>query len=143
MSGLNGIVPPGVVTGDNLLKLMNYCKDNSIALPAFNCTSSSTINAVMEAAKVLKSPVIIQFSNGGAAFMAGKAIKNDKQKGAVLGSIAGAQHVRLMAKHYGIPVILHSDHCAKKLLEWFDGMLEADEAYFKVILNDRHLLGSE
>ena len=87
----------------------------------------------MEAAKVLKSPVIIQFSNGGAAFMAGKAIKNDKQKGAVLGSIAGAQHVRLMAKHYGIPVILHSDHCAKKLLEWFDGMLQADEAYFKVI----------
>ena len=64
--------------------------------------------------------------------MAGKAIKNDKQKGAILGSIAGAQHVRLMAKHYGIPVILHSDHCAKKLLEWFDGMLEADEAYFKV-----------
>jgi fructose-bisphosphate aldolase class II len=163
MSGLNGIVPPGVVTGDNLLKLMTYCRENSIALPAFNCTSSSTINATLEAAKVLKSPVIIQvifcqnshfiavinwgfkyflvlvlnfislqFSNGGAAFMAGKGIKNDKQKAAILGSIAGAQHVRLMAKHYGIPVILHSDHCAKKLLEWFDGMIEADEAYFKV-----------
>lgn len=131
MSGLNGIVPPGVVTGDNLLKLMTYCRENSIALPAFNCTSSSTINAILEAAKVLKSPVIIQFSNGGAAFMAGKGIKNDKQKAAILGSIAGAQHVRLMAKHYGIPVILHSDHCAKKLLEWFDGMIEADEAYFK------------
>ena len=65
--------------------------------------------------------------------MAGKGIKNDKQKAAILGSIAGAQHVRLMAKHYGIPVIIHSDHCAKKLLEWFDGMLEADEAYFKVL----------
>merc|ERR1711981_1482020 len=129
--GLMDIVPAGVVTGDNLLKLMEYCRDNAIALPAFNCTSTSTINAVLQAARDIKSPVIIQFSNGGAAFLAGKGIKNDKQKAAILGSIAGAQHVRLMAKHYGIPVIIHSDHCAKKLLEWFDGMLEADEAYFK------------
>jgi len=129
--GLMDIVPAGVVTGDNLLKLMEYCRDNAIALPAFNCTSTSTINAVLQAARDVKSPVIIQFSNGGAAFVAGKGIKNDKQKAAILGSIAGAQHVRLMAKHYGIPVIIHSDHCAKKLLEWFDGMLEADEAYFK------------
>merc|ERR1739844_387464 len=129
--GLMDIVPAGVVTGDNLLKLMEYCRDNAIALPAFNCTSTSTINAVLQAARDIKSPVIIQFSNGGAAFVAGKGIKNDKQKAAILGSIAGAQHVRLMAKHYGIPVIIHSDHCAKKLLEWFDGMLEADEAYFK------------
>ena len=83
-------------------------------------------------AVISRSPVIIQISNGGAAFFAGKGIKNEKQKAAVLGSIAGAQHVRLMAKHYGIPVILHSDHCAKKLLDWFDGMLDADEAYFKV-----------
>lgn len=132
MPGLQGLVPAGVVTGDNLLKLMTYCRDHAIALPAFNCTSSSTINAVLEAARDIKSPVIIQFSNGGAAFMAGKGIKNEKQKAAVLGSIAGAQHVRMMAKHYGIPVVLHSDHCAKKLLDWFDGMLEADEAYFKV-----------
>ena len=102
-----------------------------IALPAFNCTSTSTINAVLQAARDIQSPVIIQFSNGGAAFLAGKGIKNDKQKAAIIGSIAGAQHVRLMAKHYGIPVVIHSDHCAKKLLEWFDGMLEADEAYFK------------
>ena len=105
-----------------------------IALPAFNCTSTSTINAVLEAARDIKSPVIIQFSQGGAAFLAGKGLKNDKQKASILGSIAGAQHVRLMAKHYGIPVIIHSDHCAKKLLEWFDGMIEADEAYFKVNL---------
>merc|ERR1712183_1079580 len=98
---------------------------------AFNCTSTSTINAVLQAARDIQSPVIIQFSNGGGAFMAGKGIKGDKQKGAVLGSIAGAQHVRLMAKHYGIPVVIHSDHCAKKLLDWFDGMLDADEAYFK------------
>merc|ERR1739848_945391 len=129
--GLMDIVPAGVVTGDNLLKLMEYCRDNAIALPAFNCTSTSTINAVLQAARDIKSPVIIQFSNGGAAFVAGKGIKNDKQKAAILGSIAGAQHVRLMAKHYGIPVVIHSDHCAKKLLDWFDGMLEANEAYFK------------
>jgi len=131
MPSLQGIVPAGVVTGDNLMKLMNYLRDNEIALPAFNCTSSSTVNAVLQAARDAKSPVMIQFSNGGGAFMAGKGIKNDKQKAAILGSVAGAQHVRLMAKHYGVPVVLHSDHCAKKLLEWFDGMLEADEAYFK------------
>ena len=99
---------------------------------AFNCTSSSTINAVLQAARDINSPVIIQFSNGGAAFLAGKGIKNTNEKASVLGSIAGAQHVRLMAKHYNVPVILHSDHCAKKLLPWFDGMLEADEEYFKV-----------
>jgi len=129
--GLMDIVPPGVVTGDNLMKLMEYCRDNAIALPAFNSTSTSTINAALQAARDIQSPVMIQFSNGGGAFLAGKGIKNDKQKAAVLGSIAGAQHTRLMAKHYGIPVVIHSDHCAKKLLEWFDGMLEADEAYFK------------
>jgi len=129
--GLEGIVPPGVVTGANLLKLMEHCRDNSVALPAFNCTSSSTINAVLQAARDINSPVIIQFSNGGAAFLAGKGIKNTNEKASVLGSIAGAQHVRLMAKHYNVPVILHSDHCAKKLLPWFDGMLEADEEYFK------------
>jgi fructose-bisphosphate aldolase class II len=129
--GLKGIVPAGVVTGENLLKLSQYCKNNSVALPAFNCTSTSTINAVLEAASKQNSPVIIQFSNGGAAFLAGKGIKNDNQKAAILGAIAGAQHVRLMAKHYNVPVVLHSDHCAKKLLPWFDGMLEADEEYFK------------
>merc|ERR1711997_1174929 len=131
MPGLQGIVPPGVVTGANLLKLMEYCRDNEVALPAFNCTSSSTINAILEAARDIRSPVMIQFSNGGAAFMAGKGIKNTNEKAAILGAIAGAQHVRLMAKHYGVPVVLHSDHCAKKLIPWFDGMLEADEAYFK------------
>jgi fructose-bisphosphate aldolase class II len=131
-SGLEGLVPAGVVTGDNLLKLFEYCRTHGHALPAFNCTSSSTINAVLQAARDIKSPVIVQISNGGAAFLAGKGISNDGQKAAVLGSIAGAQHVRLMAKHYGVPVVLHSDHCAKKLLPWFDGMLEADEEYFKV-----------
>lgn len=129
--GLKGIVPAGVVTGDNLLKLFEYCRKNQVALPAFNCTSSSTINAILQAARDINSPVIIQFSNGGAAFLAGKGIKNTNEKAAILGAIAGAQHVRLMAKHYGVPVVLHTDHCAKKLLPWFDGMLEADEEYFK------------
>jgi len=129
--GLADIAKPGVITGDNLLKLKEYLREHGIALPAFNCTSSSTINCILEAAREIKSPVIIQFSNGGAAFMAGKGISNDGQKAAVLGAIAGAHHTRLMAKHYGVPVILHSDHCAKKLLPWFDGMLDADEEYFK------------
>jgi len=129
--GLAEIAKPGVITGDNLIKLMEYNREHGIALPAFNCTSSSTINCILEAAREIKSPVIIQFSNGGAAFMAGKGISNDGQKAAVLGAIAGAHHTRLMAKHYGVPVILHSDHCAKKLLPWFDGMLDADEEYFK------------
>merc|ERR1712095_74805 len=106
-------------------------KKNGHALPAFNCTSTSTINAILQAARDINSPVIIQFSNGGAAFLAGKGIKNTGEKAAILGAIAGAQHVRLMAKHYGVPVVLHSDHCAKKLLHWFDGMLEADEEYFR------------
>merc|ERR1712038_2207947 len=110
---------------------LTYCRENGVALPAFNCTSTSTINAILQAARDINSPVIIQFSNGGAAFMAGKGIKNTAEKAAILGAIAGAQHVRLMAKHYGVPVVLHSDHCAKKLLPWFDGMLEADKTFFE------------
>jgi len=129
--GLDGVVPAGVLTGKNVLKLFEYCKKNGHAIPAFNCTSTSTINAVLQAARDVNSPVIIQFSNGGAHFLAGKGIKNTDQKAAVLGSIAGAQHVRLMAKHYGVPVILHTDHCAKKLLPWFDGLIDADEEYYK------------
>jgi len=129
--GLDGVVPAGVLTGDNVIKLFQHCSDNGVALPAFNCTSSSTINAVLQAARDINSPVIIQFSNGGAAFYAGKGISNEGQKAAVLGAVAGAHHVRLMAEHYGVPVILHSDHCAKKLLPWFDGMLDANEKYFK------------
>jgi len=121
-------VPVGVITGDNVLKLLTHAKENGYAIPAFNCTSSSTANAVMEAAMKNNSPVIIQASNGGAQFVAGKAIK-DKNSCAA-GSVALALHVRAMAPYYGIPVILHSDHCAKNLLPWFDGMLEADEAYY-------------
>lgn len=126
---LESIVPPGVVTGDNLLKLMEHAREHEYAIPAVNCTSSSTINATLEAAKKNNSPVIIQVSNGGGAFMVGKSIKDPKA--AAAGSVALAMHTRSVAKYYGVPVVLHSDHCAKKLLPWFDGMLEANEEFFE------------
>jgi len=129
MSSLNDIVPTGVVVGDDLVALLLHARENSYAIPAFNCTSSSSVNAVLEAASKNNSPVMIQVSNGGAAFYTGKGIK-DKNKD-IAGSVALAMHVRCVAAYYGIPVVLHSDHCAKKLLPWFDGMLEANEAYFK------------
>jgi fructose-bisphosphate aldolase class II len=119
----------GVITGDDVLKLLTHAKDNGYAIPAFNCTSSSTANAVMEAASKNNSPVIIQASNGGSAFYAGKGCKDKNNQAA--GAVALALHVRSIAPYYGIPVILHSDHCAKKLLPWFDGMIEANEGYYK------------
>ncbi|KAJ3379814.1 Fructose-bisphosphate aldolase 1 [Entophlyctis sp. JEL0112] len=128
--GIFDIVSPGVITGDAVIKVYQYAQDHGFAIPAVNCTSSSTVNAVLEAAREIKSPVIIQFSHGGAAFYAGKGVSNKGDAASVAGAIAGAHHVRLMAKHYGVPVILHSDHCAKKLLGWFDGMVKADEEYF-------------
>lgn len=167
-------------------KLLNHARDHGYAIPAVNCTSTSTVNAVLEAAAKARSPVIIQFSNGGGAFFAGaflcaccvlglpacwgpwcdgrcrslhsarfkhlaypptlsmqcghnckpltsttgKTLPNKNQEASILGSVAGAHYVRAVAKTYGVPVLLHSDHCAKKLLPWFDGMLAADEAYF-------------
>ena len=121
----------GVLTGDNVIKLFKYASEHQFAIPAFNVTSSSSINAVLEAARDAKAPVIVQISQGGAQFFAGKGLNNDGQKGSILGSIAAAHHVRTVAKSYGVPVVLHSGHCAKKLEPWFVGMLEADEAYFK------------
>ncbi|KAI8378534.1 fructose-bisphosphate aldolase, class II [Blakeslea trispora] len=129
--GLLDIVPAGVVTGDNLKKLFDYAQENKFAIPAINCTSTSTVNAALEAARKNQSPIVIQFSNGGAAYVAGKAIDNKNQEASILGAVAGAQYVRAVAKAYGVPVVIHSDHCAKKLLPWFDGMLAADEEYFK------------
>jgi len=131
-NGIIGLVPPGVITGDHLITLLRYARDNNFAIPAVNCTSSTTVNACLEAARDAKSPIMIQFSNGGSTFMAGKGIKNTGQAAAIAGSVAGAYHVRAMAKHYGVPVVLHSDHCAKKLLPWFEGMVQADEEYFKL-----------
>jgi len=123
-------LPIGVITGDDVVKLLTHARENSYAIPAFNCTSSSTANAVLEAAKDNNSPVMIQVSNGGGVFVAGKGVKS--VDASAIGSVALALHVRAVAPYYGVPVILHSDHCAKKLLPWFDKMLEADEEYFAI-----------
>jgi fructose-bisphosphate aldolase class II len=121
----------GVITGDVAWNLLKFAKDKGFAIPAFNCTTTSSVNAVLEAGKKLNRPVIIQFSEGGAAFFAGKSLPNDKKQAAILGAVAGCHYVRAVAAAYGIPCLTHSDHCAKKLLPWFDGMLEFDEAFFK------------
>jgi fructose-bisphosphate aldolase class II len=129
--GVLDIVPAGVLTGDNVRKLFDYAKENKFAIPAINVTSSSTANAVLEAARDIKAPIILQVSQGGSAYYAGKGLANDSQQASILGAVAAAHHIRTVAKAYGVPVVLHSDHCAHKLLPWFDGMLAADEAYFK------------
>jgi len=121
----------GVITGDTAWALLEFAKAKGFAIPAFNCTTSSSCNAVLEAGAKIGRPVIIQFSEGGAAFFAGKSLPNGKKEAAILGAVAGAHYVRNVSPAYGIPVLTHSDHCAKKLLPWFDGMLEADEEYFK------------
>ncbi len=121
----------GVNTGNDVQEIFKLAKEKNFALPAVNVTSSSTINAVLETSKELNAPVIIQFSNSGAAFNAGKGLSNDNQAAAILGAIAGAKHVHVMAKAYDIPVILHTDHCAKKLLPWIDGLLDAGEIFYK------------
>ena len=130
MEKLSSIVKPGVATGNDVQKIFAYAKKHNFALPAVNVVGSNSINAVMEAAATVNSPIIIQFSNGGAQFTAGKSLPNDKQQASIAGAIAGATHVHIMAEHYGIPVILHTDHAAKKLLPWIDGLLDAGEKYF-------------
>ena len=124
------VVKPGVVTGEDVQKVFAICKENNFALPAVNVINTDSINAVLEAAAKAKSAVIVQFSNGGAQFVAGKGLRLEGQKTAILGAISGARHVHLMAEHYGVPVILHTDHAAKKLLPWIDGLLEAGEKHF-------------
>ena len=124
-------IKPGVATGKEVQNIFKHAKENGYALPAVNVIGNNSINAVLETAKALNAPVIIQFSNGGAHFNAGKSLSNEGQKAAIAGSIAGAKHIHLMAEAYGVPVILHTDHCAKKLLPWIDGLLEASEQHFK------------
>ena len=128
---MNHNIKPGVATGDQVQEILKLAKEKKFALPAVNVIGSSSINGVLETAKKLNSPVIIQFSNGGAGFNAGKGLGNDNQHAAISGSIAGAHHVHTMAKAYGVPVILHTDHCAKKLLPWIDGLMEANEKCYK------------
>ena len=128
---MSRIFPAGVATGQLVTDIFQYAKENKFALPAVNVIGSSNVNAVMETAARLNSPVIIQFSNGGAAFNAGKGLSNDAQKSAILGGIAGAKHIHTLAEAYGATVILHTDHCAKKLLPWIDGLMDANEEFFK------------
>jgi fructose-bisphosphate aldolase class II len=124
-------IAPGVVTGDAVTDLLRYANQNDFALPAVNVVGTNSVNAVLETARQVNSPVIIQFSNGGAQFYAGKGLPNDKQQASIAGGISGALHVHQMAELYGIPVILHTDHAAKKLLPWIDGLLDAGEKHYK------------
>jgi len=124
-------IKPGVATGKEVQEIFKYAKKKNFALPAVNVVSSSTINAVLETAAELKAPVIIQFSNGGAQFNAGKGLSNENEKAAIAGGVAGAKHVHELAEAYGATVILHTDHCAKKLLPWIDGLLDASEKHFE------------
>ncbi len=124
-------IKSGVATGDEVQQIFQYAKEKGFALPAINVTTTSTVNGVMETAAKLKAPVIIQFSNGGALYFAGKGLSNKDEKAAILGGISGAKHIHQLAEAYGATVILHTDHCAKKLLPWIDGLLEAGEEHFR------------
>ena len=121
----------GVIVGDDVLNLFKYAQEKQFAIPAINVTSSSTVVAALEAARDAKAPIILQMSQGGAAYFAGKGVDNKDQSASIAGAVAGAHYIRAVASAYKIPVVLHTDHCAKKLLPWLDGMLDADEAYFK------------
>jgi fructose-bisphosphate aldolase class II len=122
---------PGVLTGDEVTEVLNDAKERGYALPAVNVIGTNTVNGVLETAREVNSPVILQFSNGGGAFYAGKGLKNDAQQASILGSVSGAQHIHMMAEAYNVPVIIHTDHCAKNLLPWMDGMLEHGERHFE------------
>ena len=128
---MNHNIKPGVATGDQVQAILKLAKEKKFALPAVNVVGSSSINGVLETAKKLNSPVIIQFSNGGACFNAGKGLSNESQESAIAGAVAGAKHIHIMAKAYDVPVILHTDHCAKKLLPWIDGLMLENEKCFK------------
>ena len=127
---MNHNIKPGVATGNQVQEILKLAKKKKFALPAVNVIGSSSINAVLETAKKLNSPVIIQFSNGGATFNSGKGLENENEFSSINGAISGALHVHTMAKAYGVPVILHTDHCAKKLLPWIDGLMIANEKMF-------------
>ncbi|SON48028.1 class II fructose-bisphosphate aldolase [Vibrio tapetis] len=130
MSKIFDFVKPGVISGDDVQKVFEVAKENKFALPAVNVVNTDTINGVLEAASKVKAPVVVQFSNGGAGFFAGKGMKLDGQGAQILGAVAGAKYVHAVAASYGVPVILHTDHAAKKLLPWIDGLLDAGEEFF-------------
>ncbi len=128
---MSRIFPAGVATGNLVTEIFQHAKENKFALPAVNVIGSSNVNAAMETAVKLNAPIIIQFSNGGAAFNAGKGLSNEGQKASILGAVAGAKHIHTLAEAYGATVILHTDHCAKKLLPWADGLIFANEEHFR------------
>ena len=130
MSKIFDFVKPGVISGDDVQKVFEVAKANKFALPAVNVVNTDTINGVLEAASKVKAPVVVQFSNGGAGFFAGKGVKLEGQGAQILGAVAGAKYVHAVAASYGVPVILHTDHAAKKLLPWIDGLLDAGEEFF-------------
>ncbi len=132
MTTLKEQIPVGVVTGADVQKVFAYAKAHQFALPAANVVSTNTVNAVMETARQVNAPVIIQFSNGGAHFFAGKGLSNDGQQASIAGAISGAHHIHQLAELYGVRVLVHTDHAAKKLLPWIDGLLDAGEAFYKV-----------
>lgn len=122
---------PGVVTGSDLVELYDYCRKAEAALPAVNVVGSNSLNAAMQAAREANAPIIIQFSNGGAHFNAGKSLDNTGEKAAIAGAVAGAHHVGIVAEQYGVPVVLHTDHAARKLLPWIDGLIAEGEKHYK------------
>ncbi|MBG0781364.1 MAG: class II fructose-bisphosphate aldolase [Bacteroidales bacterium] len=128
---LSDLVKPGVASGDDLQIIFKFAKADHFAMPAVNVIGTNSVNAVLEAAREVHSPVIIQFSNGGAAFYAGKGLSNESEKAAIAGAVSGAYHIHQLAEYYGVPVILHTDHAAKKLLPWIDGLLDAGEVFYK------------
>jgi fructose-bisphosphate aldolase, class II len=124
-------IGPGIVTGDDLQTIFEIAKKNQFALPAVNVVGSNSVNGVLEAAKAVNSPVIIQFSNGGGLFYGGKSLDNAGDKAAIAGTVAGAMHIHMMSQYYGVPVIIHTDHAARKLLPWIDGLLDEGEKFYK------------
>lgn len=133
-------VKPGIVTGNQMQDVFEYCKSVPCARPAVNVVGSNSIAAAMQSARDANAPIIIQFSSGGGQFNAGKFLDNTDQRAAVAGSVAGAHHIRLLSEYYGVPVILHTDHCALKVIKWVDGMLDHGEQYYKE--NGRPLFSS-
>ncbi|RUM71251.1 MAG: class II fructose-bisphosphate aldolase, partial [Sulfurovum sp.] len=119
----------GVLSGEKVQKLFTIAKEEGFAIPAVNVVGTSSINAVLESASKVNSPIIIQFSNGGGDFYAGKGISSEQR--AVLGTISGAHHVHTVAEAYGVPVLLHTDHASRKLLPWIDALLDASEKHFE------------
>ena len=121
----------GVLHGDEVTELLNYANENNFAMPAVNVVGTNSVNAALETARKVNSPIIIQFSNGGASFFAGKGLDNSNQQAAILGGISGALHIHTVAKAYGVSVVLHTDHAAKKLLPWVDGLIDASEDFYR------------